>query len=399
MWRRLGQTSRNSERLPDAAYVELVDMVVRPVFPVVFMGVALACVGLLLASRKQDIALLVLALAALVVNVASVLMILAYRRRTASATILADEARVWERRFAIGLYSFAALLGAINGRGLFSQHPVDSALVPMLTSGMAFVFAGGVLSNVAFRPRLCGIAIALSATPTIVGCLDRATQATDIHVAAGFTLQALLLTGFALAGLGWASVTYEGAVRQIVSKLDFAIMARRDDLTGLANRVALRDQFEAAVAGLIGEGGLLAILCLDLDRFKAVNDAYGHSTGDALLRAAASRLASAVRREDTAARLGGDEFVVLQTELRRPDEALVLAHRIIRSLSAPYEIEGRRIQIGVSIGVAIAPRDGWALDDLTARADAALYSMKRGGRGGVAFWGEDLPPAPAANAG
>lgn len=369
-------------------------MVVRPVFPVVFMGVALVCVGLLLASRKQDIALLVLTLAALVVNVASVLMILAYRRRTAAATILADEARVWERRFAIGLYSFAALLGAINGRGLFSQHPIDSSLVPMLTSGIAFVFAGGILSNVAFRPRLCGIGIALSATPTIAGCLDRATQATDIHVAVGFALQALLLTGFALAGLGWASVTYEGAARQIVSKLDFAIMARRDDLTGLSNRVELRDRFDAAVAGLSEESDLLAILCLDLDRFKAVNDSFGHLTGDMLLRAAAGRLSSAVRREDTAARLGGDEFVVLQTELRRSGEALLLAHRIIRALGAPYEIEGRTIQIGVSIGVAIAPRDGVTLEQLIARADAALYQMKHSGRGGVVF--ADEPPPPSA---
>ncbi|HEY8064718.1 MAG TPA: GGDEF domain-containing protein [Methylosinus sp.] len=393
MWRRLGQTSRNSAPLPDAAYVELVDMVARPVMPVAFMGVALASVGLLLAARKQDLALLALTLAGIAVDIASIFLVLTYRRRTASATILADEARVWERRYAFGLFSFAALLGAINARGLMMAHPPDSSLVPMLTSGLAFVFAGGVVSNVAFRPRLCAIGLALSATPTVVGFIGRAAQATDIHVVLGFVLQALLLSTFAVVGLLWASGTHAGTRRQIIAKLDFAKMARHDDLTGLANRVQLRERFDEALAA-IGDDESLAVHCLDLDRFKAVNDAYGHSTGDLLLCAATTRLLTMVRREDTAARLGGDEFVVVQAGVRHPDEALLLARRIIRVLAAPYEIEGRTIQIGVSIGVALAPRDGETLEHLTARADAALYRIKRSGRGGVVF--ADEAPSPSA---
>ena len=374
-------------------------MVARPVMPVAFMGVALACVGLLLAARKQDLALLALTLVGIAVDIASVFLVLAYQRRTATATILADEARVWERRYAIGLFSFAALLGAINARGLMMAHPPDSSLVPMLTSGLAFVFAGGVVSNVAFRPRLCAIGLALSATPTVVGFIDRAAQATDIHVILAFVLQAFLLSAFAVVGFLWASATHAATRRQIISKLDFAIMARRDDLTGLANRVQLRERFDEALAEVGEDGDSLAIHCLDLDRFKAVNDAYGHLTGDALLRAVTGRLLTTLRRDDTAARLGGDEFVVVQTGVRSEDEALLLARRIIRALATPYEIEGRRIQIGVSIGVALAPRDGTSLDQLTARADAALYSMKRGGRGGVAFWREEqLPPPSAADA-
>jgi len=368
-------------------------MVARPVMPVAFMGVALACVGLLLAARKQDLALLLLTLVAIAVDIASVFLVLAYRRRAAKAVILADEARLWERRYAIGLFSFAALLGAINARALMMAHPPDSSLVPMLTSGLAFVFAGGVVSNVAFRPRLCAIGLALSATPTVIGFFDRATQATDIHVVLGFVLQALLLSGFAVVGRVWASVTHAATRRQIISKLDFAKMARHDDLTGLANRVQLRERFDEVFAGL-ADDECLAIHCLDLDRFKAVNDAYGHSTGDLLLCAATARLLTMVRREDTAARLGGDEFVVVQTGVRHPDEALLLARRMIRVVGAPYEIEGRNIQIGVSIGVALAPRDGATLEQLTARADAALYRMKRSGRGGVVF--SDEPPSPSA---
>ncbi|WP_036292403.1 GGDEF domain-containing protein [Methylosinus sp. PW1] len=395
MWRRLGHTSRNSAPLPDAAYVELVDMVARPVMPVAFMGIALACVGLLLASRKQDWALLALTLAGVAVDIASVFLVLAYQRRAAQATILADEARVWERRYAIGLFSFAALLGAINARALMMAHPPESSLVPMLTSGLAFVFAGGVVSNVAFRPRLCAVGLALSATPTVIGLVVRATEASDIHILLGFVLQAVLLSAFAVVGLFWAAETHAATRRQIISKLDFAKMARHDDLTGLANRVELRERFDEASTRL-GPNEYLAIHCLDLDRFKAVNDAYGHLTGDLLLCAATARLLTMVRREDTAARLGGDEFVVLQTGVRHPDEALLLARRIVRVLGAPYEIEGRSIQIGVSIGVALAPRDGLTLEQLVTRADAALYRMKRGGRGGVVF-AEEPPPPSAAN--
>ncbi|WP_018266658.1 GGDEF domain-containing protein [Methylosinus sp. LW4] len=394
MWRRVGHTSRKSAPLPDAAYVELVDMVARPVMPVAFMGIALASVGLLLAARKHDWALLALTLAGVAVDIASVFLVLAYQRRAAQATILADEARAWERRYAIGLFSFAALLGAINARALMMPHPPESSLVPMLTSGLAFVFAGGVVSNVAFRPRLCAVGLALSATPTVIGLVVRATEATDIHILLGFVLQAVLLSAFAVVGLFWAAETHAATRRQIISKLDFAKMARHDDLTGLANRVELRERFDEASTRL-GPNEYLAIHCLDLDRFKAVNDAYGHLTGDLLLCAVTARLLTMVRREDTAARLGGDEFVIVQIGVRHPDEALLLARRIVRVLGAPYEIEGRSIQIGVSIGVALAPRDGLTLEQLVTRADAALYRMKRGGRGGVVFAEE--PPPSAAN--
>lgn len=151
--------------------------------------------------------------------------------------------------------------------------------------------------------------------------------------------------------------------------------------------------FAEAFARLGGDGDGLAIHCLDLDRFKTVNDAYGHLVGDALLRAVTERLLGAIRRKDTAARLGGDEFVVVQSGIRHEDEALLIAHRIIRALGAPYEVGGKEIRIGVSIGVALAPRDGLALDGLIARADAALYRAKRDGRGVAMLSDEAEPPS------
>lgn len=392
MWLRSRILSRTSVHPPDAAYVELVDMMLRPIVPVAFVGAALCGVGLLVAARKQDVAILILTVAATFVDAASIVFALAYRRRAAAGPVSAEEARRWERGFALGLFAFAALLGAINLRGLAQQHPVDSALVPMLTSGLTLVFVGGVGACVAFRPRLCVVAALLAVAPTVAGLAGRAAEAHDPYVGAGFVLQAVLLSGFALAALTWASSNYELARQQIVAKLDFAHMARRDELTGLANRVQLRERFDDAYAAIGAGTGFLALHCLDLDRFKAVNDAYGHATGDALLQAATERLLAAARREDTVARLGGDEFVVVQTGIRHGDEARLLARRIVKMVGAPYRIGDQDIQIGVSVGVALAPRDGTTLETLIARADAALYDAKRAHRGGgLAFWGEAGP--------
>ncbi len=135
---------------------------------------------------------------------------------------------------------------------------------------------------------------------------------------------------------------------------------------------------------------------LDLDRFKPVNDRFGHPVGDALLQVVAMRLGNILRTGDTAARLGGDEFIVLQTGFRNLDEARALGERIVRIVGAPYHLGEHDVQIGVSVGIALAPRDGLAMDVLTACADKALYAAKRDGRGCVVVWGDDpvVPEQP-----
>jgi len=172
-------------------------------------------------------------------------------------------------------------------------------------------------------------------------------------------------------------------------------LARHDVLTALPNRSRFTECIAEAVAGLAeagaGAGGHdFALLCLDLDRFKSVNDTYGHAVGDALLRAAADRMDACLRRSDVLARLGGDEFSII---LDHPDEAAGVAERLVGQLSRPYEIEGHRVEIGVSIGIAIAPRDGMLAETLQRRADAALYAAKQAGRGGYRFV-EDRPATP-----
>jgi diguanylate cyclase (GGDEF)-like protein/PAS domain S-box-containing protein len=166
-------------------------------------------------------------------------------------------------------------------------------------------------------------------------------------------------------------------------------MAHHDALTGLLNRGALRDRLAEAV-GRSRHGQPCAVLHLDLDRFKEVNDTLGHPAGDELLRSVAKRLLSCVRETDMVARLGGDEFVILCQEEEQPHAAARIAARIIAELRSPHEIEGRAVSVGVSIGVAVAPEDGEEPGQVMTRADLALYGAKRDGGGRFRFFEAEM---------
>ena len=159
-----------------------------------------------------------------------------------------------------------------------------------------------------------------------------------------------------------------------------AHLAHHDPLTGLANRGLFRAKLDEALAcARLGEP--FALLCLDLDRFKAVNDTLGHPIGDALLQAVSARLNALVQEADTVARLGGDEFAVIQSGLHRGEDPSMLADRFIATLHAPFDLNGKRILIGASIGIAIAPDDGLDAQTLLTHTDVALYAAKANGRG------------------
>ncbi len=154
--------------------------------------------------------------------------------------------------------------------------------------------------------------------------------------------------------------------------------AVHDTLTGLPNRLSLMVRLENAVTVAKRNQGLLALLFIDLNRFKPVNDRYGHAVGDKLLREVAARLRTCVREADTLARLGGDEFVVLlQSDVSRVTPAFT-AQRIAEALQAPYNVDGHVIEIGASIGISLFPEDAEDADRLLARADAAMYRVKHG---------------------
>ncbi|AWN52891.1 EAL domain-containing protein [Methylobacterium sp. 17Sr1-1] len=163
-------------------------------------------------------------------------------------------------------------------------------------------------------------------------------------------------------------------------------LARLDPLTGLPNRLQLREHLDAALARLERKAEGCAVLLVDLDRFKPVNDTLGHPVGDALLRKVADRLRAMVRAGDTVARIGGDEFVVLQAGVTEPGEAQALARRVVDLVGRTYMIEGQLLSIGASVGVALAPADGRDADRLLKNADLALYRAKLDGRGTFRFF-------------
>ncbi len=169
-----------------------------------------------------------------------------------------------------------------------------------------------------------------------------------------------------------------------------AHMAHHDGLTGLPNRVLLRLRMEEALARLRRTGKGVAMLCIDLDNFKSVNDTLGHPCGDHLLQRIAERIRGMIRDEDTAARLGGDEFAILQANIAEPAEVVALARRFLAEIGEPFDVMGHQVLIGASVGIALAPGDGDDADRVLKNADLALYRAKADGKGTFRFFEAEM---------
>jgi diguanylate cyclase (GGDEF)-like protein/PAS domain S-box-containing protein len=165
-----------------------------------------------------------------------------------------------------------------------------------------------------------------------------------------------------------------------------AFMAQHDGLTGLPNRNLLRQQMDEILLHTRRSAEKVAVLVLGLDNFKAVNDTLGHAIGDKLLRGVAKRLRSTLREEDTVARLNSDEFAVIQSGLTHPDDAVLLARRLLEAIGEPYLLDGHSVVIGASIGIAMAPGDGDESEKLLKNADMALTRAKNDSRGTFSFF-------------
>jgi diguanylate cyclase (GGDEF)-like protein len=187
-----------------------------------------------------------------------------------------------------------------------------------------------------------------------------------------------------MPGGGWVA-THEDVTERRLAEIKIAHMARHDALTDLPNRLLLRERLNEALAQ-VERGQRLAVLYLDLDQFKNVNDSLGHPTGDELLRAVAERLRGCVKDADTISRVGGDEFFIIQTGINDATDAEHLARRIVEALRAPYELHGHLVMIDASIGIALAPTDGSDANELLKNADMALYGAKADGRGVYRFF-------------
>jgi diguanylate cyclase (GGDEF)-like protein/PAS domain S-box-containing protein len=189
---------------------------------------------------------------------------------------------------------------------------------------------------------------------------------------------------------------YEGRRAALAANIDaterkqaearIAHLAHHDPLTDLANRVLFRDRLAGALQRMAGQRTLVAVLCIDLDRFKEVNDTMGHPVGDALLTAVAERLRGCVRACDTVSRFGGDEFAIIQDAIVDPKETMALAARLLQQINRPYRLEGRDVVVSASIGVSVAPNDSSNGDILLKNADIALYRAKADGRSNYRFF-------------
>ncbi|WP_296763212.1 EAL domain-containing protein [Sediminimonas sp.] len=188
---------------------------------------------------------------------------------------------------------------------------------------------------------------------------------------------------------GGVVVTFDDITQRLADQAEIRHMAHFDALTELPNRVSFYDQLDTLMKHQ-RPGEFVGVLSLDLDHFKAVNDTLGHPTGDLLLQAATRRMQSCLRGEDIPARLGGDEFAIIQTPVKDPSDITALASRLIEVVSAPYEIDGRQVIVGVSIGVAVAPSDGTDPDVLMKNADLALYRAKADGGGVYRFFEPEM---------
>ena len=203
-----------------------------------------------------------------------------------------------------------------------------------------------------------------------------------------------------MKGGGWVA-TFEDITEWQAAQEQISHMARHDALTNLPNRTLFREQLEKALR-LVRRNDQVAVLCLDLDHFKDINDSLGHPVGDALLKEVARRLGECVTENDTVARLGGDEFAIVQfCRDCEPSAVAMLASQVVEKVSAPYEIAGHQLVIGVSIGISLAPEDGKNPDELLKKADLALYRAKEDGRGTYRFFetGHGRARAGAADAG
>jgi diguanylate cyclase (GGDEF)-like protein/PAS domain S-box-containing protein len=197
--------------------------------------------------------------------------------------------------------------------------------------------------------------------------------------------RALSVSHQPMAGGGWVA-TYEDISDRRQAEARIRFMAHHDALTGLPNRLLFRERMEAVLERIRRPSDAVAVLCLDLDYFKDINDTLGHPAGDLLLEAVARRLRNCIRSGDLAARLGGDEFAVLQFSEQQPADAELLAQRILEALRQPYDIEGQPAIVSVSIGIAVASESGVSADMLLKCADLALYRAKADGRGTYRFF-------------
>ncbi len=275
---------------------------------------------------------------------------------------------LWERRALVGAWAFACLVG-FTGAYSVVAHP--SSDIELLVNCCVMGYIAGISSRNASRPIISIGQVSLTAFPFLVALLLRFDV---VHTVLAVFIGALLLSIIVIC-----RAVFENIISRHTAFSRIELIARRDALTDLWNRTALIELLEKRLSGVTESGENVALILIDLDRFKDINDTFGHQTGDAVLKEVGDRIKSVTRVGDEVARIGGDEFVVIVvgTDSDRPR---VTAEQIFATFSHPFLIGINQHICGASIGYAIAPRHGSTLEELFRNADLALYEAKQAGR-------------------
>lgn len=369
---------------PPAIQIELTAQLISNSRSIGIFGVAAAAVGIQ-ATLNQDVLHASLLLSIAMVSATRVIWLRWLRRRHGTRPAESSMARRWEHRYAAGSFATSLLLGANNFFALSYRDPTLTILV--ICGLCCYVFS--LILCTAVRPLVCLPSVAITLALSLAGLplfVNEGTRLDTTFASAALATVAILM---AATCLQLSAHIYRTMLRQLMAQRDLMRFARQDPLTGLENRLALRERFEMLAPGPTRPA---ALLYLDLDGFKPVNDLHGHQVGDALLRAVAKRLTVCLPPSDTVFRIGGDEFAVLQTHVRQRSDTMVLARRLLESLSEPFELNDSTVHIGASIGIALADTANAELDCLAAAADAALYNAKRSGRGTFRFTKDSSSP-------
>ncbi len=283
--------------------------------------------------------------------------------------------------YRVGALCYSALLGTF---GLLTLLNTSDGVLQLLAVTTTIGYAAGIAGRNAGRPWIALAQLCCASLPLAVGLI----VSFDVLK----IVLAVVIILFVVAMMDITLQTYSVILKATLASREkaalaehHAAIARRDDLTGVANRTAFRERFEARLRALDGGSQWLAIHWIDLDRFKEINDSFGHLAGNALLVCIAGRLDEAFGNAGIVARLGGDEFAVV-CEIEHRDAANSIGHRIIELVERPVDHDGRLLRVGASLGIAIAPADGADADTLLKNADLALYRAKDTGRGRMCFY-------------
>jgi diguanylate cyclase (GGDEF)-like protein len=283
---------------------------------------------------------------------------------------------------------------APNGAVLGDDHGARSAHVSrVVLSGGSYVELKDGRGKSDRPPTFSEAYVPLVRDGQVMGVVEVYVDQTQLKeramVAFATVALAVTLVFGVLAGI--STVHWMGRLRaQRQAEERMRYLAQHDVLSGALNRTSLNDELQRAAWCAEAGGPGFAVLCVDLDRFKEVNDGLGHAAGDEVIRQVSQRLRSLLRHGDHVARLGGDEFAILQSGVTGPDDVRTLGQRVVETLAAPYEFRGHPVLCGASAGAAIFGTDSRRVDDLLHKADLALYSAKADGRGGFSFYEAQL---------